>query len=62
MGAKIKSTAEEQYKAERKRFLNRSRPKPVLAERIKSREERSMHKHSELKESGKEKMFIGDIY
>jgi hypothetical protein len=37
MVCNIKSSAEEQYKAERKRFLNRMKPKPVLAEKIEKR-------------------------
>ncbi|MFA6077392.1 MAG: hypothetical protein WC735_04965 [Candidatus Paceibacterota bacterium] len=45
--AKIKSNAEEQRKAEHRRFLARQRPKPVLADRIKAKEEKRMRDGSE---------------
>lgn len=40
MVCKIKNTPEEQYRAEHKRFLARQRPKPVLCQKIASREAR----------------------
>jgi hypothetical protein len=42
--SKIKNSPEEQRKAERKRFLARQKHKPVLAEKIKAREEKSNKK------------------
>ncbi|MFA6190635.1 MAG: hypothetical protein WC711_03985 [Candidatus Staskawiczbacteria bacterium] len=55
MTCNIKSTEEEQYKAEKKRFTNRMKPKPVLAEKIKRREER------QHKKDGSEKINLEDL-
>jgi len=54
MTCNIKSTADEQYKAERKRFLNRMKPKPVVADIIKRKEERK-------KKDGSEKVNIEEL-
>jgi hypothetical protein len=61
MVCRIKKSAEEQFKAERRRFLARQKGKPVLAEQIKSREEREFIKHQREQEKGQEKIFLGDI-
>jgi len=53
----IGQTAAEQLGLERKRFASRMRPKPVIAERIKSREERELSK----KKSGNKKQFIEEL-
>lgn len=53
----IGQTTAEQLGLERKRFASRMRPKPVIAERIKSREERELSK----KKSGNKKQFIEEL-
>jgi len=46
---KIGNSPPEQLKLEKKRFKQRMRHKPVLAKRIKSREERQLSEKSEKK-------------
>jgi hypothetical protein len=53
--AKIKSSAEEQLKAEKRRFALRMRPKPVLCERIARREEKLRE------QSGHSKQYMEDL-
>ena len=61
MVCRIKPDAHEQQKAEHKRFLQRQKGKPVLADRIKSREERELKKHRDLQDQGKEKRFSSEL-
>jgi hypothetical protein len=61
MVCRIKNSPSEQFKAERKRFLQRQKGKPVLAEQIKSREERAMRNHNHMQDQGKEKRYVSDL-
>ncbi len=53
--------ADDQLRLERKRFAQKQRPKPVLADQIKSREIRELKLLKERKEKGQEKIFMEDI-
>ena len=48
----------DQQRLERKRFEQRMKPKPVLAEQIKSREIRELKRRKERQETGQEKIII----
>ena len=61
MVCRIKNSADAQFKAERQRFLKKQKGKPVLAEQIKSREDREFMRHQNSKETGQEKVFLGDV-
>ena len=50
-----------QVEKEKKRWERKHKSKPVLAERIKSREIKEMQKHKDNQSTGKEKMFTEDL-
>lgn len=52
---KIKQSAQEQYRAERKRFEKKQQPKPVLADKLKKKREK------EMANDGSEKVYMGDL-
>ena len=62
MGRPTKARSpEEQYKLEKKRFTQRMRPKPVLAEQIKRREAREQARKEKLQLEGKKKVYTEDL-
>jgi hypothetical protein len=62
MVRKFGSNPQEQMQLERRRFVARQRPKPVLADKIKARDLRELKRHRERQEEGNEKIFRVDLY
>lgn len=58
---KFGKTQIEQLRLERKRFETRQRPKPVISERIKSKEEREIKKLKKKQETGNAKAYVEEL-